>query len=264
MFLLLLAIKAAAAAAIVLGLSVLAERTTPRIAGIISGAPLGALITFYMLGLEKGTAFVVASVPHAIAGMSGVLVYVAAFHWVSLRVSRLSIAAGHFASLLAYLAAALTLERIAFTWETALPLTTVITIAVGYLFRRNEDIRVTNPARLTFGLLALRAGSAAMLVVTAVSLAKALGPSWAGVLIGFPLTLLPTMVIVQLTYSLGHVHAMLKGFPVGVGSVLTYLMVVPWSFTTLGVHLGSAVALAAAWSYLIGLTLFYRWRRRRH
>ena len=259
-----LAIKAAAAGAIVLGLSVLAERVSPRIAGILSGAPLGALISFYILGVENGTGFVIASVPHAIAGMSGVLAFVAAYHWASLRVTRFNVALSALAGLFGYLVVALVFERITFTAVTALPVTVLIAALTGYLFRRTEDIRVAHPARLSLGLLALRAGSAASLVVAVVSLSKVLGPRWAGVLIGFPMTLLPTMAIVHMTYSREHVHALVLGFPLGVGSVLTYLLTVPWSFGTLGVHLGTLVALLAAWGYLIGLSLLFgllrRWR----
>jgi uncharacterized membrane protein (GlpM family) len=258
-----LAIKAAAAGAIVLGLSLLAERVKPKIAGIIAGAPLGALISFYMLGIEQGPAFVIASVPHAIAGMSGVLVFIAAYHQTSLRAQRLNALVSTFAGLLGYLVVALALERIRFTVITALPVAIAVAVVVGYLFRRTEDVRIARPARLTLGLLVVRAGGAAFFVVSAVALAKALGPGWAGVLMGFPLTLLPTMLIVHLTYSREHVYVMLQGFPIGIGSVLTYLITVPWSFGTLGVHLGTAVALAAAWAYLVGLSLFYGWMRRR-
>ncbi len=85
MVLVVLITKAAFAGAIVLGISMIAERVSPRVAGIISGAPLGALISYYFLGIEQGIDFVTESIPHAIAGMSGVLVFVSVFHAVSSR-----------------------------------------------------------------------------------------------------------------------------------------------------------------------------------
>jgi uncharacterized membrane protein (GlpM family) len=257
MFLISLTIKAAAAGTIVLGLSLLAERIKPWIAGIIAGAPMGALLSFYMLGVEKGPSFVIAAVPHAIAGMTGVLVFVLIYHAVSLRVGRLNALFSTLAGCAAFALIALTLDRLTFTVWTALPLTVTVTVLAGYLFRRVADVRILRPARLTFGL------SAALLVVSAVSLAEALGPRWAGILVGFPLTLLPTMLIIHLTYSRDHVHALLRGFPVGMGSVLTYLVTLPWTFGALGVHLGTLTSLLAAFGYLAAFSLLYRaWRRR--
>lgn len=263
MFFLQLTIKALSAGAIVLALSLLAERVKPRVAGVIAGAPLGALISFYMLGLEEGPGFVIASVPHAVAGMSGVLVFVALYHAVSLRVVRFNAVKSACAGLIGYLAVAFTLEATPLTIITALPVTVTVAIIVGFLFRRTEDIRIVKPVRLTLKLLFVRAGSAAFIVVSAVAIAQALGPRVAGVLVGFPLTLLPTMLIVHLTYSRDHVHAMLQGFPVGLGSVICYLITLPWSFSTLGVHLGTLVSLAAALCYLALLSLVFGWIRRR-
>ncbi len=259
-----LALKAGLAGGIVLCMSLLAERVSPRVAGIVSGAPLGALISYYMLGLEQGVPFVVDSVAHAIAGMSGVLVFISVYYAVSARVRRFSVVTSTLAGILAYFIFAFALRDVSFTIAGALAMTVPIALGVGFGLRRALDVRVATPVRMTLGLLTLRAGMAAVLVIGVVSLAKILGPAWAGLLMGFPMTLGPTMLIVHATYSSVHVHAMLRGFPIGIGSVLCYLLSLPWSFTHLGVHLGTLVSLAFALSYLAVLSLFFYWLRRRN
>ena len=72
------------------------------------------------------------------------------------------------------------------------------------------------------------------------------------------MTLLPTMLIIHLTYSAAHVHAMLGAFPVGLGCVIVYIFAVSETFPRYGVTWGSLSALAAALAYLIALALVFR------
>lgn len=258
-----LATKTAIAGVIVLGISLVAERVSPRAAGIISGAPMGALISYYFLGLEEGIDFVTASVPYAVAGMSGVMAFVCGYYVASTRVRGFNPLLSTIAGLAGFLAAAVSMRGVAFSALGGLAVAAAAALLAGTLLRRAVDIRVVAPVRMTFGLLALRAGSAAALVVSVVSLAKILGPAWAGILMGFPMTLLPSILIVHVTYSKEHAYAMLRGFPLGIGSVLSYLLSVPFSFPAFGVHLGTLASLAIALCYLAALSLLFRWRRRR-
>jgi len=254
----LFATKIAAAAVIVLGLSVVAERVSPRAAGILSGAPLGALITFYFVGMEAGTDFVVASVPHAVAGMSGTLLYVYIYYRVSAHPSRWAPLISAVAGLAGYFAVAFSFNALTFTLITGLMVIIPVMVGAGMLMRRTEMVLVRTPARLTLGLLAVRAGTAAALVSTVASLAQILGPTWAGLLVAFPMTLLPTMLIIHVTYSETHVQAMLQGFPLGIGSLITYLVAVTYTFPAFGVHVGTLAAVAASMVYLAAVPVIMR------
>jgi uncharacterized membrane protein (GlpM family) len=262
MDLVILIIKAAFAGAIVLGISMIAERVSPRAAGIISGAPLGALISYYFLGIEQGIEFVIESIPHAVAGMSGVLVFISLYHAVSSRIERYNLLLSTLAGVLGFFCFALILQNITFSIVEGLVVAVTAALLAGFLLRRAVDIRVVAPVRMTMQLLSLRAGFAAALVVSVVGLAKILGPVWAGILMGFPMTLLPTLLIVHVTYSKEHVYAMLRGFPLGIGSVLCYLLTVPISFPALGVNFGTMASLAVALGYLAVLSMLFKWRRR--
>ena len=74
----------------------------------------------------------------------------------------------------------------------------------------------------------------------------------------FPMTLLPTMIIIHLTYSKEHVHALLSAFPVGLGSVVIYIVVVGETFSRFGIAGGTITALTAAWAYLILLPIGFK------
>ncbi|MBM08721.1 MAG: hypothetical protein CMF69_03985 [Magnetovibrio sp.] len=249
-----LLIKAAFAGTIVLILSVFAERLSPRIAGVISGAPLGALISYYLLGIEKGIGFVTASIPHAIVGIAGVLIFVITYYAISIRVVSFNALKSTFGGLFIFVVFAFVIREIPFSVLSALPVTIITALIAAFGFRRAKDLHVVEPVRLNFSMLALRAGISAIFVISVVTLGKLLGPIWAGVLIGFPMTWLPTILIIQYTYSRDHAYAMFRGFPLGIGSVLTYLASVSWSFSKLGVHLGTLTSLTLAIGYLFVVT----------
>ena len=261
-----LIIKVAAATAVVLGLSVLAERLGPRLAGVLMGAPLGALISYYFIGQEAGPEFVAAGTPYAAAGMTGTLMFTYAYYrtsvwckkWPPLWNAMAAAAAG----VGVYFTFSAVIKDIPFTILTALAVIIPAIFVGSFLFRELGDVKVQNPVRLTFKLLVVRASSAAFFVSVVSSLAVVLGPTVGGLLMAFPMTLLPTMLIVHLTYSAAHVHAMLSAFPVGLGSVIIYIVTVSETFPRYGVTWGSLSALAAAWTYLIVLPLGFRMVRR--
>ena len=261
-----LLIKVVATTAIVLGFSVLAERLSPRLAGILMGAPLGALISYYFIGQEAGPEFVAAGAPYAAAGMTGTLLFTLAYYRTSVwcmkwpplwnAVAATAVGVG------IYFAFTAIIQNIPLTIPTSLAVIVPAIFLGSFLFQKLGDVKVLNPVRLTLKLLVIRASGAAFLVSGVSSLAVVLGPTLGGLLMAFPMTLLPTMLIVHLTYSAAHVHAMLSAFPVGLGSVIVYIVAVSETFPRYGVTWGSLSALAAAWAYLMILPLGFKIVRR--
>ena len=261
-----LLIKIVATTAIVLGFSILAERVGPRLAGILIGAPLGALISYYFVGQEAGTEFVAISSPYTAAGMTGTLMLTYAYYitsvWCTKWPSLWNAVAATAAGVGSYLAFTLAIQDILLDIPTALAIVVPAVFIGSFLFRKLRDVKVLNPVRLTFKLLVVRASGAAFLVSVVSSLAVVLGPAWGGLLLAFPMTLLPTMLIIHLTYSAAHVHAILSAFPIGLGSGIVYIVAVSVTFPRFGVVWGSLSALAAAWAYFIVLPLVFSMARR--
>ena len=250
--------KALWSAGIVLGLTFVAERVGTRAAGILSGAPLNAVLVYFFVGRDLGVDYVVASVPHAIAAFTATLAFVLAWYRASTALPRFTAPASAVLSSLVFVALAAVLVEIPFSFASATALTAFAIAFAIWLFRRIEFVPVRRPVRYTPALLLARGGLAAALVVTVIGLAGLLGPRWAGVLAGFPATLLPTLAIVQATYGTGSTHAMIRGFPVGVVSIILYIASVPVTFPRFGVAGGTAASLAVSFAYLAAAM---RWRR---
>ena len=260
MFILL--VKIVATTVFVLGFSILAERCSPRLAGILMGAPLGALISYFFIGQEAGSEYVVASTPFATAGMTGTLMFTYAYYRTSVWCSDWP---PHWNAFLAaligvtvFLAFIAIISGFAFNIISALTLVIPAIFLGTFIFRKIGDLTISVPTRLTLKLLFFRASGAALLVTLISSLATLLGSVWGGLLMAFPMTLLPTMIIIHLTYSKEHVHALLSAFPVGLGSVVIYIVVVGETFSRFGIAGGTITALTAAWAYLILLPIGFK------
>ena len=248
---------------IVLGLSLLAERIGPRVAGVLSGAPWGAVMVYFFLGIEMDSKIVVASVPHAIAGLNGTLLFVYAYYRASLWSSRFGILVAPAVGIAAFMVVVLVLSLVSFSSITALALTGVVTLTAGLLFRtRMVNLRISWRVRMTPGIIAFRTGLSMFFVVSIVALAKVMGPTWAGLLVGFPMTLLPLLLIIHMTYSKEHTHAIIRNFPIGMVSLIIYLLSIPFTFPAFGISLGTIASLSASVIYLVGLSFFMTTRSR--
>ena len=75
--------KIAVSIATVLGLSVLAERAGPRVAGVLSGYPLGTAILLYFIAIEQGITFASESAVYALPGLIATLTFLYVYFLVS-------------------------------------------------------------------------------------------------------------------------------------------------------------------------------------
>jgi hypothetical protein len=243
-------------AGLVLGLSFLAERVSTRVAGILAGAPQNTVLVFFFVGLDMGVEHVVASTPHAIASFSATAGFGLAYYFASLWCERWPAAAGAIASTGVFFAIAMGLSLVHLTLFEATALTLCVILATVWIFRRIQLVSVPKPVRYTPGLLLLRGSIAAILIVTSITLAEVLSTRWTGLLTGFPAILLPTLLIINVTYGTPSAHAFIRNFPLGVTSIIVYILTVPITFPHLGVWGGTAVSLAISLVYLAGITVW--------
>ena len=203
-----------------------------------------------------GIAYIVDSVPHGIASFSGTLVFVLVYYWTSSRLARFPALGGAMAAIAAYLGIASVLATIPFTLASGTALTVFVIALSHWLLRKIDFAALVRPISYTAHLLLLRGGVAAALIITVIMLAEILGPRWTGLLVGFPTTLLPTLLIIHFTHGTAATHAMIRNFPIGMGSIILYILSVPHSFTLWGVYGGTAASLAVAFTYLSVIMFF--------
>jgi uncharacterized membrane protein (GlpM family) len=236
---------------LVLTLSVLAERLSPQVAGLLSGYPLGAALALFFIGLEIGPQFAAQSAVYTLAGLLASLVFVAVYWFVSTRVSGRGVLASSAAALGGYFAAAWLLQLMPFSRTAAAVVPLASVFGFMRLFRGIPNVTVTRRVRFSVAVLLLRACLAAVIITAITAAAGAVGAAWAGLFAAFPTVLFPLMLIVHLSYGKTHVHTIIKNFPPGLGSLIAYCLSVSVLYPVLGVAGGTMLGFAAASLYLL-------------
>jgi hypothetical protein len=241
----------------VLALSAVAERVSPRVAGVLSGYPLGAAIALFFMGVEIGPDFAAQGAVYTQIGLVALLVFVYVYFRVSSALAQRGVLLSSAAAFSAYFAAGFLLQAIPFSPASAFLFPLAAIAVFVFLLRRIENIPIARSVRLTWAVLSLRAGLAALMIVIVTGAARAVGPAWAGLFAAFPIALFPLMLIVHITYDKRHVHTIIKNFPLGLGALIAYTVSVAQLYPRVGVGWGTVGSFGAATIYLLvyGATL---------
>ncbi|WP_028114539.1 hypothetical protein [Ferrimonas kyonanensis] len=254
----LLIAKIIAAVVAVVGLAWIAERTGPKLAGVLSGYPLGTAIVLFFYGIEHGAGYAADAALYGLLGLAATTGYCLVYtltargcepqSWRPMWVAVLALVA------LALLAQSLP----ALGAAGALVATAVALLSI----RATRDVAEPEFVAVKPGPMMVwgRALLAAAIVIGITALAHWLPQSLAGVMAAFPVTLFPLMLLLQLAYGNRPVMVLAKHYPFGVGSLIVYGLSVSVSYPALGVGWGTLVSFAAATAYL---WLYLKWQRRR-
>lgn len=235
----------------VVTLSLIAERVSPRIAGLLAGYPLGAAIALFFFGVEIGTDFAAKSAVYTMSGLAATQFFVYVYYRASTLCKRLSILLSTIAAVSGYFIAIWLLHFIPLNriGAAALPLASIFGFV--YLFRRIENVGVGRKIQLNAKVLFVRAVAAGFAVAAITAAARFVDIRWAGLFSAFPVTLLPLMVIVHYTHGIGAVHTVIKNFPHGLGALIIYALTVSITYPIVGVYAGTAVSFGTATGYLL-------------
>jgi hypothetical protein len=156
-----------------------------------------------------------------------------------------------------YLVIALILNTINFNLSLGVTLSLITLIVVGYTFRSRNSNKIQKKIKMTFPRLLFRSGMAASFVVIITTFADYVGAQWSGLLIGFPMTFLPFLLIIHITYSGDQIRTIIRNFPLGLVGLLCFLIVVNQTIPLIGVNLAILAALGASMIYLslLGIAL---------
>lgn len=246
---------------VVTGLSIVAERVSPRAAGILSGYPLGSAISLFFIGLEQGAEFAGASALYNVAGMAALLSFFFIYYLVSRRMNRLparqwSILAASAAGLCGFLAVDGLLHAVNFpTWGSPLIAAAAI-LGFNAIFRSIPDARIQQTVQLGPGVLVFRAGLSALIILVITGAAGWVPPSWAGLFSAFPATMLPLVLIIHSTYGAEQAHTIIKNMPTGLWSLVLYSLTLSYVYPQFGIYTGTLMGFGVATLYLMGLALW--------
>ncbi|MDN3555400.1 hypothetical protein [Halomonas maura] len=248
---------------VVLGLSAVAERLSTRVAGLLSGYPLGTAIALFFIGLELSPGFAAESAVHTLAGFSATLALGGGYLLCARRDGLRGVWMGTAGGLAAWLVVSLLLTRIEFTRVSG-TLTTLVAILVFIrLYRRVPNIAAQPKGGFSWPALGLRAGLAAAIIFLITGLAHVVPTAWAGVMAAFPVTMYPFLVILHLTHGAAPVATVIKHYPAGLGSLLCYALSVSLTYDSLGLVVGTLTGFAAATAWLLAWTRGTAWWRGR-
>ena len=251
MITLLLLLKILVSVAAVVMLSVVAERVSTRVAGVLSGFPLGTAITLFFIGLEQGTDFVAQSAFHTCIGFAATLVLIWTWYQVTVRVNSYQVLWSVVLSTFMFLVAATILTFIPANILTALLVPGAAIFLAMNLMSSIRNVKVEGKVSSSWLALMLRAILAALIVVLITGLADILGPTRAGLLSAFPVTVFPLLLIMHLTYGRAPLNTVIKNYPYGLGSLVVYAFSVHWTYPALGVYFGTVVSLMLATAYIV-------------
>lgn len=255
---LMLLIKIIVTILVVTGLSIVAERVSPKAAGILSGYPLGSAISLFFIGLEQGTVYAGNSAVFTVGGMAALLSFFHVYYLVSSKPHKNMILTSSGAALAVFLATSFILHAFAPPPWAGVLIAAAAIFGFGKLFRHIPNTQITGRIRLGLRVLLFRAALTALIVLTITGAAHTVPPNWAGLFSAFPATVFPLVIIIHHSYGADRAHTIIKNLPPGLWSLVFYCLVISFAYPRLGVYWGTAIGYAAATLYLLGLAAVQR------
>ncbi len=257
-------LKALTSIGIVVALSLIAERLGPRAAGLLTGLPLGAGMVVIFTGIEQGADFAAAAAGHMVPGFITTLVFIYAYALIAERRGAGGVLATAFPLLGAHIGYGVTAWAVGQTvWpmEVAVPVVVLALFIAQRFMRAIPDKPISNRVRFGWGVLAFRAGMATSVILLITGIAAAVGPQWTGILTAYPITLLPVILVLHITYAGGEVASVLKHVPAGLGSVISFCFTVHYSVPVWGLAAGITAGYGVAFAFLLLISKVSRRKR---
>lgn len=255
----LLAAKILVSVLVVLGLSWTAEHVNPRIAGILSGMPLGAVLILFFVGIEQGPQFAAESALHAIPSLVGTISFAMGYYFGTFSNNKFSPLISTALGIFCFFVAVGILSTMTFSMVSGAALSLIVLLGIGYLLLSHETNKITKKIKMTLPRMLFRSFMAAGFVVAIIMLSNAIGSRWSGLLIGFPMTFLPVLLIIHITYSGDQVRTIIHSFPLGLVSLISFLIVAATTIPLVGVNVAILISLCAAGIYLAFLGIILKW-----
>lgn len=247
---------------VVVLLSLIAERGGPRVAGIVSGYPLGAAISLFFIGIEIDPAFAARSAIFTAAGLSATVAFVGGYllglKAAERRRRMWALLLALFPALAAYGLAAWVLSVLPINRVSAPLIAITSMVLASRVFRTIPDATIHEKVQLGVAATLLRALFAALVILLITTAAQAVGPGWAGLFSAFPITMLPLLAIIHTTYRPEHVRTIIKNVPRGLGSLVVYAMVIAAAYPRVCIVWGTLLGYLAATAYLVVLEFCFR------
>ena len=250
-------------------LAKVAERLSPRHAGLLAGFPLGTAIALYFFGWQQGAAFAADSAVFTLPGLSAAICLAWGYQQVIQRRAGLNwLPLAILVALGCFLLAASILQLLPHHRGLNLLIVIAAILIFRTLFRSLADTQIQQAAQGIWAnkwlTLLFRASIATLSILLITGLAELLGPQRAGLLAAFPVSFFPLMLILHISYGAPVLSASIKHYPDGIGALVVYCLAVSSLYPLLGLHWGTLASLLCSVAYLLLYgRLRAHWQRRR-
>jgi len=235
---------------LVLTLSFIAEKLSPKLSGILSGLPVGSSITLIFFAIENGVDYVTNVALYNIHGLFAALSFCIGYYISTFYKGKLEVTLSLVTSFIFYLVIALILSyvppHIVFTPLIVISLMLIATI----YFSKKENYKIEKKEKISFSDLVFRSILTITIFLIVSSLPQYVSANLAGIFSAFPTILLPLLLIIHFRHSNLQARTIIKNTPFGLSSVVIYSLVVYFTYGPYGIFWGTIIALIASVSYV--------------
>lgn len=254
----LIIIKSISVVVMVLGLSFVAEKLSPKVSGILSGLPVGSSITLVFFAIENGTNYVTNVALYNVHGLFAALSFCIGYYMSTFYKGKLEVAMSLLISFIAYILIALAISfippHIIFT-----PLFVIIFMYLAAIyFAKKENFPIVKQDKVSISDLVFRAVLTIVIFLIVSSLPQYVPANIAGIFSAFPTVLLPLLLIIHFRHSNLQARTIIKNTPFGLSSVVVYSLVVYYTYEPMGILYGTILAFIASVIYILIQTKLFR------
>lgn len=241
-------------------LSLIAEKASQHISGIIMLFPTTLVLGFFFLGYTtsaKNVSAIIPStfIPLGIIILSAVIyIYCAAFFAYYIKKKIFQILCSLIISIIIWflLVCSFAIYKFSNTLIGIIGFFAIIIIAHFILTRKKYETSLNRPLYTKVQIL-IRALFTGSIIATVVFLSKTLNPFWGGIFTMFPAATFTTLIILHFYYEPSQLFFFMRNAALGSISLFTYTAAVMLLFPILGIWIGTFVAYCI--SLIVGLLL---------
>ena len=236
---------------LVLTLSFVAEKLSPKISGILSGLPLGSSITLIFFAIENGVDYVTKVALYNIHGLFAALAFSIGYYISTFYKGKFEIFLSLLISFISYLVIAFILAYVPpHVFFTPFIVIVLMLIATIY-FAKKENFSIDKKIKTSVNDILFRSILTIFIFLVVSSLPKYVPSNIAGIFSSFPTVLLPLMLIIHFRHSNLQARTIIKNTPFGLSSVVIYLLIVYFSYSKIGILYGTILALFCSVLYVL-------------
>uniref|UniRef100_UPI0040488D4F hypothetical protein n=1 Tax=Aliarcobacter sp. TaxID=2321116 RepID=UPI0040488D4F len=236
---------------LVLSLSYIAEKVSPKVSGVLSGLPVGSSITLIFFAIENGVDYVTKVALYNIHGLFAALAFSIGYYISTFYKGKFEIFLSLLISFISYLIIAFILAYVPpHVVLTPLIVITLMLIASIY-FAKKENFAIDKKIRTSMSDILFRSLLTISIFLIVSSLPKYVPSNIAGIFSSFPTILLPLLLIIHFRHSNLQARTIIKNTPFGLSSVVVYSLVVYFTYGTFGILYGTIMAFIASIVYVI-------------